>query len=100
MRDGEIWFDGQPATRPPVAQVTKAGAQLRSALNLACGISIEVDAVLCFVASDIADSPVEVGSVWLCDGRGLMSVIEKAGNGLASDAMLSKVNDVLQRIGE
>lgn len=98
LRDGAIWFDGQHPSRPPLKQVADAGLQLRDALNIACGISLEVEPVLCFVTSDIDDSPLKTGGVWLCDGRELLSVIENAEEGLASEAMLSKVNDVLQKV--
>ena len=96
LKDGEVWFDGCQPTRPPLEQAESAANHLRESLNLACGIALEVDAVLCFVASDITESPSQVGGVWFCDGEGLIPVIEQAGNGLASDAMLDKVNAVLQ----
>ena len=98
LREGAIWFDDQQPSRPPLKQAADAGTELRDALNLACGISLEVEPVLCFVSSAIKDSPLQTGGVWLCDGRGLLPVIENAGKGLASEAMLSKVNEVLQKV--
>jgi hypothetical protein len=87
IEEDEIRYDGQSPSRPPLQQVKSAAAALQGTISEACGTSIVVRPVICFVNSLPEEFPLDTAGVVVCDAGSINDVIlDEANPQIPADA--------------
>lgn len=75
VQDGQILYNGERPTRPPIDQVKEAASVLRQDLRRSVHHGLDVQPVLCFVDASLPDGRTGAAGVLICTSQTLIDVL-------------------------
>ncbi len=97
---GQVLYNGNLPSRPPIKQVKEAAAALIEHLSETRCPDVPVHPVLCFVNNSLKDGPANIGGVRICSDAGLNGLFENTFNTPVPGGTLRIITEDLVRCTE